>query len=309
MNEAAKETGRVAPALGAPLAGSQPAAGRNVNPLWRAASFTVLLYAVWMTVLGLFHPHLGWFSAPGFDARPLLLYLCLDGLALGLSAAYHCGLDGRRYQTLGLGFSPGWLRHATAGLAWGAGVISGTVLLLVVFRAASLATARAMPSVHDVSLVVFLLLAAAFEELAFRGYAFARAAEAIGPAATICASSVLFGYAHYGNPEATLLSTANTVLAGVLLAVARWRSRGLWMPIALHFAWNFLLGPVFLFPVSGYTFGVAASSPAAGPVWMTGGQYGPEGTAALTAVVAVAIALLSRMPLPVASNQADSGVD
>jgi len=146
--------------------------------------------------------------------------------------------------------------------------------------------------------------------LAFRGYAFGRAQEVVGPVATALLSSALFGFAHYGNPQATLLSTCNTVLAGLLLAAARVRSRALWMPIGLHFSWNLFLGPVFAFPVSGYTFGMTAvSSAAAGSAWLSGGDYGPEGGAALTAVLLVGIALLSRLPVPVASLEANSGVD
>jgi len=123
-------------------------------------------------------------------------------------------------------------------------------------------------------------------------------------------TSLLFGLAHYGNPEATSLSTLNTVLAGVLLAVARFRSRALWMPIGLHFSWNFFLGPVFSFPVSGFTFGMESlASSSTAPVWFTGGAYGPEGGAALTAILAGGILLAMRLPAPVASLGAGSGVD
>jgi membrane protease YdiL (CAAX protease family) len=265
-----------------------------------------------MLLGGLFQPRLESFASPGFHLLPLLYYCCLDAFVLALSAAYLCGLEGRSFHTLGLAFDAGWLRQAAVGAAWGAAVISGTALLLVAARAGTVSFVSLNPLSHFLSVVAFLLLAAAFEELTFRGYAFQRAAQALGPFAAGLLASLLFGFAHSGNPQATLLSTFNTILAGALLAIARIRTRALWMPIGLHFGWNLFLGPVFSFPVSGYSFGGAAlSASSAGLAWLSGGAYGPEGGAALTAILAVAIPLALRRTPPASwsSFRADSGVD
>jgi len=104
----------------------------------------------------------------------------------------------------------------------------------------------------------------------------------------------LFGFAHLGNPSATPLSTANTVLAGVLLAAAYLKTRALWLPIGLHWAWNFLMGPVLGLPVSGYRLGGLPGARVSGPEWLTGGTYGPEGSVVLTVVCAVATVWLWR---------------
>ena len=250
-----------------------------------------------MFLAGLFQPRGDWFAGGGWHASLLLYYACLDAFALALSAAYLCGLDGRSLHLLGLSTFPGWLRHAGIGLAWGAGVISSAAILLLATRSADVTVFGSRSLSRLLVLAVFLLLSSLFEELAFRGYALTRAADSLGPVVACLASSALFGLAHFANPQATPLSTLNTALAGVLLAIARLRSRALWMPIALHFAWNFSLGPVFSFPVSGYTFGAERlSAPALGPLWLTGGAYGPEGSVALTIALAAAIPLLLRLP-------------
>ena len=275
-----------------------------------AASFAVLIYVGWMLLAGLFQPRLGWFTSTAFASRLLLYYLCLDGFALALSAACLCLLDGESFRALGLWFHSKWFLQAIAGLAWGSGVISVTALLLFLARAAAFPAMSIRSSPHLILLAAFLFLSATFEELTFRGYALQRLAEVLGPVAASCVSSALFGLAHYGNPQATLLSTLNTVLAGILLAAARLRSRALWMPIGLHFGWNLFLGPVFSFPVSGYAFGAKAlAAPAAAPLWLTGGAYGPEGSAALTGILLAAILLLLRLPLPMASLGSQSEVD
>jgi uncharacterized protein len=265
-----------------------------------------------MLLGGLFQPRLESFAGPGFHLLPLLYYCCLDAFVLALSAAYLCGLERRSFRTLGLAFDAGWLRQAAVGAAWGAAVISGTAILLVIARAGAVSPFSLNPLPHFLSVAAFLLLAATFEELAFRGYAFQRAAQALGPVAAGLLASLLFGFAHSGNPQATLLSTFNTILAGALLAIARIRTRALWMPIGLHFGWNLFLGPVFSFPVSGYSFtGAHFSTSPTRLTWLSGGAYGPEGGAALTVILALAIPLaLRRTPhASWSSFRADSGVD
>jgi membrane protease YdiL (CAAX protease family) len=306
MSESTLFAASPGPPTRAPLDPREPA----LRPLWKAASFSVLLYVGWMLLAGLYQPRLEWLAATGSAPRLLLYYLCLDGFVLALSAAYLCLLDGESFRALGLWFHSGWLSQAIRGMAWGSGVISCTALLLFLSRAAAFPSVASGPLTHLILLTAFLFLAATFEELTFRGYAFQRVAQVLGPAAAAGVSSALFGFAHYGNPQATLLSTLNTALAGVLLAAARLRGRALWMPIGLHFGWNLFLGPVFSFPVSGYVFG--ANGPAAFPaipVWLTGGSYGPEGSAALTGIVLVAILLILRRPLPIASPGSESEVD
>jgi len=274
------------------------------RPLWQAASFSVLLYVGWMLLAGLFQPRLDWFAGTAFADRLLLYYLCLDAFALALSAAYLCLLDGERFRALGLSFDSKWFLQAIAGLAWGSGAISVTALLLFLWRAVTLPSITFNSTSHLILLATFLFLAATFEELTFRGYALQRLSEVLGPVGAACLSSALFGLAHSGNPQATLLSTFNTVLAGIFLAAARLRSRALWMPIGLHFGWNLFLGPVFSFPVSGFAFGgTGRAVPTGVPLWLTGGTYGPEGSVALTAVLLAAILLFLRLPLPSAPNQ------
>ena len=286
-----------------------PPSSSPLRPLWLAAAFGLFLFLGWMLLASVWQPRLDWLAVPGHHARVLFYYGCLDAFALALSAAFLCGLETLQFRELGLAFFPGWLTQAAVGLAWGAGVISATALLLAVSRAASIFPFASRSLSRLLFLSAFILLASAFEELTFRGYALQRAAAALGPVWAALISSAIFGWAHSANPQATLLSSANTALAGLILAAARLRSRALWMPIGLHFAWNFFLGPVFSFPVSGLTLSAARfSAIAPGPLWLTGGAYGPEGGAALTVVLVIAIPLLLFLPIPGSSIPPRSAV-
>jgi membrane protease YdiL (CAAX protease family) len=136
-----------------------------------------------------------------------------------------------------------------------------------------------------------MLVTALVEEVSFRGYPFQRLIEAIGPVGATLAISVFFGLLHAFNPDATLISVMITVLAGVLLSVAWLRTHGLWLGWGLHFAWNASMGLLFGLPVSGVTrFSAVVETRAIGPMWLTGGAYGPEGS--LVAVVAIVIGLV-----------------
>ena len=151
-------------------------------------------------------------------------------------------------------------------------------------------------------------IAATVEELSFRGYALKWLMWSIGTPAALVISSILFGVGHLFNPGATFFSTLNTVLAGILLAVPYVRTRSMWMQIGLHWSWNFVLATIVSLPVSGLNFGprffVTADS---GPHWLTGGNYGPEGGAAVTIVCVAGIGWLlsTRLLKPSPSAQKD----
>ncbi len=105
--------------------------------------------------------------------------------------------------------------------------------------------------------------------------------------------SCAFGAAHLDNPAATIWSFLNTSFVGVLFCLAYLRTGSLWMPWGIHFAWNATLGVVLGLPVSGLTqFGVIVRSKAVGPLWITGGRYGIEGSALGTAVIIIGILIV-----------------
>lgn len=101
-------------------------------------------------------------------------------------------------------------------------------------------------------------------------------------------SAVLFGLAHLSNAGLTSLAVANTAMAGMLFAAAFMATRRLWLPMGIHFAWNYLLDAVFSVPVSGHPSTGLLRSTLGGPDWLTGGAYGVEASVIAFAIISAA---------------------
>ena len=124
-------------------------------------------------------------------------------------------------------------------------------------------------------LMIFLLVAWS-EELLSRGYHLQTIASGSNMFWGVVISSAIFGILHLANPNATWLSAAGIFLAGLLFAYAYLRTRQLWLPMGIHFGWNFFLGVVFGFPVSGLDTYRLTRITVQGPELWTGGEFGPE---------------------------------
>jgi membrane protease YdiL (CAAX protease family) len=150
------------------------------------------------------------------------------------------------------------------------------------------------------------ILAAAAEESVFRSYPLQTFTRARLFMVGAILTSLSFAYAHLGNPNLNVpdvypkLAFANTALAGFWLAIAWWRTRSLWLPLGIHWSWNWAMGYVLGLPVSGITS--LAPTPLLratdnGPAWLTGGAYGIEGGVACTIALIVSMVFVSRTKL------------
>jgi hypothetical protein len=62
----------------------------------------------------------------------------------------------------------------------------------------------------------------------------------------------------------------------------------------MHFIWNFLQGFFLGLPVSGFTVSASVfTAGVRGPIWLTGGEYGPEGGLPAMGAILMVIVYLS----------------
>jgi len=131
------------------------------------------------------------------------------------------------------------------------------------------------------------------EELIFRGVVYRIFEEMFGSLVALIVSAAFFGATHLANPGATLTSGVAIALeAGVLLGVSYMMVRNLWLPIGLHFGWNFAESAIFGSVVSGNAFKGLFATTMTGPDLLTGGKFGPEASVVAVAICAAAAAVI-----------------
>ncbi|GAA4138137.1 type II CAAX endopeptidase family protein [Streptomyces tunisiensis] len=165
-----------------------------------------------------------------------------------------------------------------------------------------------------VGLAGFMAGASVTEELLFRGVLFRTMEERFGTWGALVPTSVLFGAWHLANPDASLWGAAVIALsAGPMLGAAYVATRSLWLPIGLHFGWNFAASGIFSTEVSGNdTQQGLLDASTSGPTLISGGAFGPEAslyTLVFCALVTVGLLWLARRRgqlMPRRSKRADA---
>lgn len=94
--------------------------------------------------------------------------------------------------------------------------------------------------------------------------------------AAVIISAVVFGVVHLSNPGASYISAFGNALGGMIYGIAFLGGQNIWLPLGLHFSWNFSQGPILGFPVSGFDFGGLIRQETTGSALLIGGAYGPE---------------------------------
>jgi uncharacterized protein len=155
-------------------------------------------------------------------------------------------------------------------------------------------TGGQVPTSTLLATAAVLIVAAAVEELMFRGLPLQILSEGIGKWPGILVISGLFGAVHLSNPNSNLLGTVNTILAGILLSLAYFKTRSLWLPYAIHLGWNAGIGFVLGMPLSGLDLASLWTAGVAGRDLILGGQYGPEGGLLTTFIFGTAALFVNR---------------
>lgn len=278
----------------------------RVRSGWRVTIFLTLFIVTWI-FLGLIAN--GVLVLAGIDPEQnKSAFLVINGVSSlipALLVGWLCGryLDGLPFRALGAAFTKGWLKHLILGSIVGAVTIGIAVLIAAMFGGLSfrfdvLNSSETIVGSLGVSLVVFAV-AAAFEEVLFRGYMLQSLNRSGLGWLAIALTSAFFGLVHLGNPGANLISTTNTVLAGIWFGLAYLNTRDLWFPFGIHLIWNWMQGSVFGIEVSGRTdvsLAPVFNEIDRGPAWLTGENYGIEASIACTIAILISIALIHFLP-------------
>jgi hypothetical protein len=276
---------------------------RELRAAWRLVIYFVLFggFAVAQTLLAVAMrfpmPSRTDLTAPGLLVQEAILMYAAMGAAaiMGL-------LERRPFGIYGLPGTAAFGARFWQGILWGLGMITAMILLIRLLGGFSLGDL----ALHGPELwkyaglwgIVFLCVGL-FEEFGFRGYVLFTLASGVDfwPAATTL--SAAFGLLHLGNGGEDRVGALSVFVIAMFFCLTLRRTGNLWFAVGMHAAFDW--GETFLFsaPNSGLVApGHLLNSTFHGPVWLTGGTVGPEGSVMAFAVVAIAAVIFSRVYPP-----------
>jgi membrane protease YdiL (CAAX protease family) len=299
------ESGTTARSLLAPPAG--PIDGlraifwnqRELRAGWRLLIYIALFLAIGgAESFAAAHLHVLAAASRNITVTGMLVQELILSSAAFAAAAILGALESRSFSDYGLPSASmfGW--RFWQGLLCGLVMISAMILLISLLGGYSLGgLALHGPAVWSYAAfwgLVFLLVGL-FEEFFFRGYTQFTLATGIGfwPAATMI--SAAFGASHLHNTGEDIAGALSVFVIGMFLCLTLRRTGNLWFAVGLHASFDW--GETFLFsaPDSGIVApGHLLNSSFHGPVWLTGGTVGPEGSVMAFVVVALATVIFSR---------------
>ena len=165
-----------------------------------------------------------------------------DALQVAVTLGFLWIIDRKSLRDIGLDWSPGRALQLVVGFLIGAAFVA---VMLGSYRLAG--WMRFEPVEPNwlgwvlSTLLVYPMIGFA-EELVFRGYLMTNLEEWRGRGTAIAVSSVLFWMVHLGGDGnvAEPMGIAAMLATGVVFAIARYGSGGLWLPIGLHAAYDWV---------------------------------------------------------------------
>jgi len=219
----------------------------------------------------------------------------LTFLLVVIAAYVMSKIESRPFGVYGLGTS-GTPPNERFGHGAAAGFISISLVLFVMFllhgfRIDGIATHGGQLFAALCAWAAAFVLVGFSEEFAFRGYVQYTLTTGIGFWAASVVTTLLFTYAHTRNAGESPMGIFEVALFAIVFCFVLFRTGNLWWGIGYHAAWDFGETCFYGVPDSGlrpwHPF-LATSSH--GPVWLTGGSVGPEGS-----VLTIAVLLLTAL--------------
>jgi uncharacterized protein len=291
------------PELERPAADAEIAVAMNLRvpllfgPDGLRAKWRVLLYVVGMVLVleAALHP-VNWLASRGLLGGAQAWNTAVQWaafMAALLPAMVASRLERRSLGDYGLPWRSTFGARFWEGAAWGLGAV--TLLMALLYATRSVSFARVPLSEETLRFgavwTVLMLGVALFEEFSMRGYLQFTVARGIGfwPAALLL--SFMFAAEDLLSPARRgVLRFSITIAFALLFCLTLLRTRNLWFAVGLHAAFGWAM--VFL-----YGMPAALSPPmpdgavlhplVEGPAWLTGGQYGPDGSVLTLVVIAL----------------------
>ena len=232
-------------------------------------------------------------------AKLVLVEDGISGIALVLAMALMGKIQRQSLGEYGLPGRKAFRHQFRSGLLWG--FAGSTLLISLIFVShgysfGTLANGVWSTAASGLLWALVNIVVALYEESLFRGYIQSTLSGSIGfwPAAVF--SSLLFGGAHLENFGETWVGGLAAFVFGMFLCLTLRRTGSLWFAVGTHAAWNYALVFIYSATDSGFVAqGHLLRSSFQGPHWLTGGSFGPEGSAFVFPVIVCLFASFARI--------------
>lgn len=204
-------------------------------------------------------------------------------------------VEKRPFWTLGYEMKNAFTQYGR-GFLFGALMFAGSVGILALFGSVSFEqgdpSKQGFAAVMGVTLVLIgWVVQGGAEEVLMRGWVLPVIGARYKPWLGLVISSLIFALLHGLNPNLSIIALVNLTLFGLFAGLYAMREGSMWGISALHSVWNWVQGNFFGFQVSGTDAegGTLINLMETGTDWLTGGEFGPEGGLAVTAVLVIGI--------------------
>jgi membrane protease YdiL (CAAX protease family) len=242
----------------------------------------LLIIPAYMLIVGGFQV-LGYYAAdldftqslnPKSEQSLIVVTFTLLG-TLVLLALFLRLIDKKKFADLGL-------RKFNAGKDIFTGTWLGLIIMLLglvilLFTGQIQITATSFDIYEFLLAILLFAFVSISEEIFLRGYILQNLMLSFNKYTALVVSSLLFSLMHLFNSDLNLAGIISLFLAGILLGLCYLRTGSLWLPIALHFSWNFFQC-LFGFNVSGNDhYSIISTTFDQANIW-NGGKFGFEGS-------------------------------
>jgi CAAX protease family protein len=272
---------------------------------WRVLIYLLMVYALSRAsgfAIGHIAPIREWLnSQPNsvIAAGPMILKECISFLVVLLPALIMTRIERQPFGAYGLPVEQAFGKRFWQGVPFGFAMMTLLIVLIAAFHGYSyegISASGSQAVKYAVLYGIGFLFVGFFEEFGFRGYIQSTLASGIGfwPSALIL--SFLFGYIHLNNPGEAKIGAFMAGSFGLLALFSLRRTGSLWFAVGMHAAFDWTETYFFGVPDSGLLAQAhLLNSSFHGPVLLTGGSVGPEGSYLVFAVLILSASALHFM--------------
>jgi uncharacterized protein len=265
----------------------------------RLRSYSEFLFAILYYFLARATARHGAAGIVGDPWAPLAEQAALAFLLIIAYAAMGLVLDRQAHPVSAQGWPlrPGWKGEAGLGLSIGWAIAVLCVLPLTLAGGIAIRFASGVQAWGWLAAdAAFFALAAAVEEVAFRGYGFQRFMQALGRTPAVLSFAFFYAIVQYLQPGSSNVSIAVSFALSLVLTTAYLRTRALWLSWGLNFAWKASRALLFGLTISGNSsHSPLVQGDPMGPFWLTGGGFGLDGTWFAFIVLLAALPVIYRV--------------